>query len=92
MTPDLLAARSCLVAPSSLYAMNPCTEQAARAAIERSFVRPLILVEMPNGKQLPPPADDAECGSTTVKPTTARSAGAVLNIVSATRKTHDLRD
>lgn len=40
-------ARSCLVAPSSLYAMNPCTEEAARAAIERAFVRPLILVEMP---------------------------------------------
>ena len=42
-------ARSCLVAPTSLYAMTPCTEQAARAAIERSFVRPLILVEMPAG-------------------------------------------
>jgi hypothetical protein len=54
-------ARSCLVAPSSLYAMNPCTEQAARAAIERSFVRPLILVEMPAGMaalSAPEPADD----------------------------------
>ena len=47
-------ARSCLVAPSSLYAMNPCTEEAARAAIERSFVRPLILVEMPPKTALPP--------------------------------------
>ena len=50
-----LPAKSCLVAPSSLYAMNPCTEQAARAAIERSFVRPLILVEMPAGLALPEP-------------------------------------
>ncbi len=64
-------ARTCLVAPSSLYAMNPCTEQAARAAIERSFVRPLILVEMPSGLALPAPVnedtDDSDicmdCGS-----------------------------
>lgn len=47
-------ARSCLVAPSSLYAMNPCTEEAARMAIERSFARPLILVEMPLKTALPP--------------------------------------
>lgn len=46
-------ARSCLVAPSSLYAMNPCTEEAARLAIERSFARPLILVEMPPKTALP---------------------------------------
>ena len=48
-------ARSCLVAPSSLYAMNPCTEEAARAVIERSIARPLILVEMPVGLALPAP-------------------------------------
>lgn len=63
---DAVLPRSCLVAPSSLYAMNPCTEQAARAAIERSFVRPLILVEMPTGLALPAPADgidgDDDCG------------------------------
>ena len=40
-------ARSCLVAPSSLYALNPCSEEAAREAIERAFPRPLILVERP---------------------------------------------
>jgi hypothetical protein len=57
-------ARSCLVAPSSLYAMNPCTEQAARAAIERSFVRPLILVEMPAGLALPAPETDNEMDDT----------------------------
>lgn len=48
-------ARSCLVAPSSLYAMIPCTEEAARAVIERSIARPLILVEMPVGLALPAP-------------------------------------
>jgi hypothetical protein len=38
-------ARSRLVAPGALYAMNPCTEEAARTALERSTSRPLILVE-----------------------------------------------
>jgi hypothetical protein len=40
-------ARSCLVAPGSLYAMNPCTEEAARAAIEYTTERPLIILELP---------------------------------------------
>ena len=53
-----LPPRSCLVAPSSLYAINPCTEEAARAAIEREFRPPLLLVRLPEGKALPPPVDD----------------------------------
>ncbi len=40
-------ARSCLVAPGSLYAMNPCSEEAARAAIEHSTARPLIALDIP---------------------------------------------
>lgn len=40
-------ARSCLVASSSLYAINPCDEVTARMAIERNIVRPLILLELP---------------------------------------------
>lgn len=40
-------ARSCLIAPGSLYAMNPCSEQAAMLAIERSIERPLIILELP---------------------------------------------
>lgn len=40
-------ARSCLVSPNSLYAMNPCTEIAARTAIERTIERPLIILELP---------------------------------------------
>ena len=47
-------AKSCLVAPSSLYALNPCTEEAARTAIERAFPRPLILIELPANKALGP--------------------------------------
>jgi hypothetical protein len=46
-------ARSRLVAPSALYAMNPCTEQAARTALERA--RPLILIALPPGKELAAP-------------------------------------
>lgn len=42
-------ARSRLVSPGSLYAINPCTEEAARAAIEQTSSRPLILVEAPKG-------------------------------------------
>lgn len=55
-----MAPRSCLVAPSSLYAINPCTEEAARAAIEHAFQPPLILVALPEGKALPAPAPASE--------------------------------
>lgn len=44
-------ARSCLVAPGSLYSINPCSEEAARAAIERSIERPLIVLELPPDKK-----------------------------------------
>ena len=47
-------ARSCLVAPSSLYAINPCTEAAAMALIERNRSRPLIALELPEQAALPP--------------------------------------
>lgn len=51
-------AKSCLVAPSSLYAINPCTEQAALALIERSMSRPLIALELPEQAALPPAPDE----------------------------------
>jgi hypothetical protein len=47
-------ARSCLVAPSSLYAINPCSEQVAMALIERNKARPLIALELPEQATLPP--------------------------------------
>ena len=45
-----VAARSRLIAPGALYAINPCTEEAARTALERSVSRPLILIEVAAGK------------------------------------------
>lgn len=42
-----LPAKSRLVAPGALYAINPCTEEAAKRAIERQVNRPLILVDVP---------------------------------------------
>ena len=40
-------ARSRLVSPGALYAINPCTEETARTAIERTSQRPLILISSP---------------------------------------------
>lgn len=51
-------ASTCLVAPGSLYAMNPCSEQAAMTAIERSIARPLIILEIPEQAALPPHCND----------------------------------
>jgi hypothetical protein len=49
--------RSPLIAPQSLYAINPCSEEAAIAALERSIERPLMLMELPAGYALPSPQD-----------------------------------
>ena len=46
-------AKSCLVSPNSIYAVNPCTEEFARAMIERNIERPLILLELPAQPALP---------------------------------------
>ena len=42
--------KSRLVAPGSLYAINPCTEEAARTALERILDRKLILVDAPKAE------------------------------------------
>jgi hypothetical protein len=39
--------RSRLLGPGAIYAINPCTEEAARAALEKSTPRKLMLIEMP---------------------------------------------
>lgn len=57
-----VAPRSCLVAPASLYAINPCTEEAAMRVIERSIARPLIVLELPEQAALPPGPDIASEG------------------------------
>ncbi len=55
-------ARSRLVSPGALYAINPCTEQAARTAIEKHVERPLILIEAPLKAMaaIAPPDDDSD--------------------------------
>ena len=54
-------AKSCLVGPGSIYAITPCTEAMARAAIEGLIRRPVILLQLPvNAKSLPPHDDRAE--------------------------------
>lgn len=40
-------ARSRLIGPGAIYALNPCSEEAAKAAIEELSPRPLILIEAP---------------------------------------------
>ncbi len=44
--------KSRLVAPGSLYALNPCTEEAARTALESTVARRLILIEAPAPKRI----------------------------------------
>ncbi len=64
-----LPAKSCLVGPGSIYALNPCTEETARRAIEEGIHRPLILLSVPDVPQLPehgePSVDDIcqNCGA-----------------------------
>jgi hypothetical protein len=53
-------ARSRLVAPGSLYAINPCTELAAREALEQ-IERELILIEAPpRHRRITPPIEDED--------------------------------
>ncbi len=63
-----IPAKTKLVGPSAIYAMTPCTQQSAFAAIERMISPPLILLELAEAKTLPT-ADDhvcAECGESLI--------------------------
>jgi hypothetical protein len=46
--------RTRYVSPGALYAMNPCSEDAARKAIDASIHRAILVVSLPEGKQLGP--------------------------------------
>lgn len=63
---EAVPARSRLVGPGSVFAINPCTEQVALRQIERSEPRPLIAVEMPKDwkktRSLPGEVDDYDDG------------------------------
>jgi hypothetical protein len=47
-----VAARTRFVSPAAIYALNPCTEEAARKVIETSRPRSIALVSLPERKQL----------------------------------------
>jgi hypothetical protein len=61
-------ARSRMLGPGSIYALNPCTEEAALLAIEKLVGREIVLLEMP--KESPQLAAGegervcSECGAT----------------------------
>jgi hypothetical protein len=55
-----IPARSCLVGPGSIYALNPCTEETARKAIEQGIHRPLILLSVPERAQITGTAVESE--------------------------------
>jgi len=50
--------RTRLINPSAIYALNPCTEEAARKAIESITRRGIKLISLPDGKALPASADE----------------------------------
>lgn len=59
--------RSKLIGPNSIFSLNPCDEDVARAAIEEIYPRPLILLKMPEQAQLAAPVEvetfiDPVCG------------------------------
>ncbi len=64
------AARTRLLGPGSIYALNPCTEEAAMLAIERLSGREIVILEVPKKdtprlvETLPGERECAECGAT----------------------------
>lgn len=53
-------ARSRLVGPGAIYAINPCTEEAAREAIEALYGRELIVLDRPKVAALPVDVDEGD--------------------------------
>ncbi len=51
---EAIAGRSRLINPGAVYAMNPATEAAVRAAITRSVRREIKVISLPEGKHLLP--------------------------------------
>lgn len=55
-----MPARSRLISPAAIYALNPCTEEAARKAIEAHIVPRLLLLEAPKERQLIATGEETE--------------------------------
>lgn len=53
-----LQARSKLVGPSSIFSLNPCTEEVALQMIEEIYPRPLIVIGLPESAQIAGPKED----------------------------------
>lgn len=56
------SARTRLVSPGAVYALNPCDEQAAMAVIEELHPRSMAVVSLPDAKQIEPTASREEGG------------------------------
>lgn len=58
-------ARTRLISPGAIYALNPCTEETARKAIERNSPRGIILLDIPDEKPVltagEPESEDEGC-------------------------------
>jgi hypothetical protein len=52
VTKELIAGRTRLINPSAVYALNPCTEEAARKAIDAGARREIKIIKLAEGKQL----------------------------------------
>lgn len=50
---ESVPARSRIVGPGAVYGLNPCTEEAARKAIENIIPRELVVLELPKKPKLP---------------------------------------
>lgn len=51
---EAVAGRTRLINPSAVYALNPCTEEAVRKALDSGASREIKLVKLAEGKQLTP--------------------------------------
>jgi hypothetical protein len=54
-------ARSRLLGPGSIYALNPCSEQAAMIAIERLAGREIVVLEVPKPADKPLLPEESRC-------------------------------
>lgn len=50
--------RTRYVGPGAIYGLNPCSESAARKAVETNVRREIAIISLPEGKQLVAPAED----------------------------------
>lgn len=58
-----IAPRTRLMGVSAIYGMTPCTEEVVRKAIESSISRRLIVLELPQNRQLAEPEEEDHTAS-----------------------------